>query len=258
MPGLLHYSQVPFIFCGLSKETIVIPALFSLICLISAGAWNLSQAQLASYKATVVSFVYEDGSLSRRITLSYSLDEKDAALAKRSFFVNNGYTVHDYADEANYFLVAERVKSPDRTTLEDAFARTELRLQDHGISWVDKFSTEFIQRDIDNSDLKGNLATAKVILADLEYSFYAIFPGHITESSSGEIHGDTTSWHYDVEQLLHHDYFEMSATSTVDRRDDLIWYVFLIGLLLLTIGILLFMKTHLNRGAPKLDEKAIA
>jgi len=256
--GLLHYNPVPFILSGLSKEITVIPRLLFLFCLIWAGILDSSVAQLASYKATVVSFVYEDGSLSRRVTLNYSIDEKDAALAKRSFFTANGYTVHDYADEGNYFLIAERVKSPDQPSLEDAFSRTELTIEDRRINWVDKFSTEFIRRDIENSDLKDNLATAKVMLADLEYSFYAVFPGHITESSSGEIQGDTTVWHYDVEQLLHHDHFEMSASSTVDRQDSLIWYVFLIGVLLVTIGILLFVKTQINRRASPTDEKAVA
>lgn len=218
----------------------------------------IARAQLASYKAEVVSFIYEDGSLSRRITLNYSIDEKDAALAKRMFFVNQGYIVHDYAVGDNFFLVAERVKPPAQDVLNDGFARAQLRVENNRLSFEDKFSTEFIRQDIAESDLKDDLATAKVMLADLEYSFYAIFPARVSESSSGEIRGDTTVWKYDVEQLLHHDRFEMTAVSVVDRADALIWYVFLIGLLLTVIAVLLFIKIHLKQTSAVTGEKAVA
>lgn len=236
----------------------MIPWLMLTLLMIGSGAFRPVIAQLSSYKADVISFIYEDGSIARRITLNYSIDEKDAALAKRMFFVNNGYSVHDFAVGDNFLLVAERVKPPEQAVLNDGFSHVQLRVNDNRLSFADKFSTEFIRQDIAESDLKDDLATAKVMLADLEYSFYAIFPGRISESSSGEIRGDTTVWKYDVEQLLHHDRFEMTAVSVVDRADGLIWYVFLIGCLLTTIAVLLFVKTHLKQTGPATGEKAVA
>ncbi len=216
----------------------------SLILLLLHGT---SWGQLTSYKAEVFSYVYEDGSAARRIILNYSRDEKDLVIAKRQFFAGQQYAVHDYPDGENYFLIAE--KSWTSGDLSDEFAATRIRITDGHISFENKFLTNLVRKDVEVNGLQNDFATAKVLLADLQFSFYTILPGRITESSSGDIRQDTTVWTYDVEQILHHDYFEMSATSMVDRQDGTIWYLFFTGLAMTGISVLLFIKARVSKQA---------
>lgn len=204
-----------------------------------------AQSTLSGYKAVVRTTVYEDRSMSREIELNYSADEKEAAQSKRNFFQSYGYHLIERIDNDNFYLTASKIIPPDGFS-DDPFSRLLLNRNDNAYNYSEDFSNHFVIQDIQNSDLKNDLATAKVLLADVEYQFVVVMPGKIVETNANQFHMDTAAWSYDIEQLLNRQNFQMHVNSTVERNDHALWSFAVIAIIVLAIAVLIKLKFRLR------------
>jgi len=210
----------------------------------------LSEPALTGYKGYVKTTVYEDGSISRRIELVFGIDEREDAQTQKDFFIQNGYRVNEHAETNEFHLVAEKVcpaSSSEMETCNDAFSKILLERKNGQFTFTEDFQTQFIRDEIAQTDLKDDRATVRVLMAELQYRFITMLPGKITSSSSGQFHVDTCEWHYDVEQLLTTASLKMTAQSELQRQDHFLWGYLLAGVMLITIGILIYIKLQLHK-----------
>lgn len=204
-----------------------------------------AQSTLSGYKAVVHTTVYEDCSVNRTIELNYSVDEKESAQNKRDFFQSYGYHLVERVDRNNFYLTASKIIPPEGVS-DDPFGKVQLNRKNNSYNYTEDFSANFVTQDIQNSDLKSDMATAKVLLADVEYQFVVIMPGKIIETNANQFHLDTASWNYDIEQLLSRPVFHMNISSSVERNDNALWSLAVVAVIVLAIAVLIKLKFKLR------------
>ncbi len=207
------------------------------------------ETSLSGYKALVRTTVYEDGSISRRVELGLNPDIKEGIQFKKTFLSENGYDVYERSTDSSYYLVATKATgafSKNENVFSDGISSISVRRAGDEFLYHEEFFSAILQEEVEKSDLRNDEATAKVLLADTRFDFVAKLPGRILSVNAGDFDKDEARWTYDIEQLFKHTSFTMEARSSIVREESLIWAVFLIGLILMVIGILLLIKSKLG------------
>ncbi len=197
---------------------------------------------LTGYKVTVLTRVYEDGSLSVRYELNLDPDAAETIAHKRLIFSRNGYELTEQKKENAYIMTAARTFSPDGSPWKDEMSEWSVTCRNDTFYYQEDFFNFLIHDEISGSDLKKDSATAKVLMADTEYLFRTILPGRVLESSAGQILKDTVQWQYDIEQLFGRRTINMSASSRIERDEDVAGALMLIAILILAVSLLLWIR----------------
>lgn len=213
-----------------------------LIVLLQSG----HESSLSGYKALVRTTVYEDGSIARRVELGLNPDIKEAIQFKRNFLTENGYDVYEKTTDSSFYLIATKATgafNKNENVFSDGISSVTVRRVEDEFQYQEEFFTSILQEEVGKSDLRNDEATAKVLLADTQFDFVANLPGRIVSVNAGDFNKDEARWTYDIEQLFKHSSFVMEARSSIAREEALVWVVFLIGLMLMIIGVLLLLKS---------------
>lgn len=207
------------------------------------------ETSLSGYKALVRTTVYEDGSIARRVELGLNPDIKESIQFKKNFLTENGYDVYERTTDSSFYLVATKATgafNKNENIFSDGISSITVRRIGDEFQYQEEFFSAILQEEVGKSDLRNDEATAKVLLADTQFDFVTKLPGRILSVNAGDFDKDQARWTYDIEQLFKHTSFTMEARSTIVREETLIWAVFLIGLILMAIGVLLLIKSKLG------------
>lgn len=207
------------------------------------------ETSLSGYKALVRTIVYEDGSIARRIELGLNPDIKETIRFKKEFLVENGYDVYEKATDSSFYLIGSKTAGAsmkNENIFSDGISSIGIRRVEDEFQYREEFFTAFVMEEVKKSDLRNDEAAAKVLLADTQFDFVTTLPGRMISVNSGEFDQSQARWKYDVEQLFKHPSFIMEAKSSIKRDEALIWAVFMVGLLILTMGVLMLLKMKLS------------
>ncbi len=205
------------------------------------------ETSLSGYKAFVRTTVYEDGSIARRVELNLNPDNRDAILFKKKFLTDNGYEVYEKSTDSSFHLVASKAVgsfTKNENVFADGLSSVRIRKADEDFEYHEEFFTAIVVEEVKNSDLRNDEAAAKVLLADTQFDFSTRLPGRMISVNTGEFDQNEARWKYDIEQLFKNASFVMEARSTTERDETLIWAVFLIGAMMMTMGILWLIKSN--------------
>ncbi|MBL7994673.1 hypothetical protein JNM05_04805 [bacterium] len=209
----------------------------------------VDEASLSGYKALVRTIVYEDGSIARRVELGLNPDIKETIRFKKEFLIENGYDVYEKATDSSFYLIGSKTvgaSTKKENVFSDGISSIGIRRVEDEFQYHEEFFTAFVMEEVKKSDLRNDEAAAKVLLADTQFDFVTTLPGRMISVNSGEFDQSQARWKYDVEQLFKHPSFIMEAKSSIKRDETLIWAVFLVGLLILTMGVLMLIKMKLS------------
>jgi hypothetical protein len=207
------------------------------------------ESSLSGYKALVRTTVYEDGSIARRVELGLNPDIKEAIQFKKNFLSGNGYDVYERTTDSSYYLIGTKTTgafSKNENVFSDGISSITVRRIEDEFQYQEEFFSAILHEEVERSDLKNDAATAKVLLADTQFDFVVKLPGRIITVNAGDFDKDEARWKYDIEQLFNHTSFAMEAKSTTARDESLIWVFFLIGIMILFIGVLLLIKSKVG------------
>lgn len=209
----------------------------------------VDETSLSGYKALVRTIVYEDGSIARRVELGLNPDIKETIRFKKEFLIENGYDVYEKATDSSFYLIGSKTagaSTKNENIFSDGISSIGIRRVEDEFQYHEEFFTAFVMEEVKKSDLRNDEAAAKVLLADIQFDFVTTLPGRMISVNSGEFDQSQARWKYDVEQLFKHPSFIMEAKSSIKRDETLIWAVFMVGMLILTMGVLMLIKMKLS------------
>ncbi|KAB2881605.1 hypothetical protein F9K33_00695 [bacterium] len=209
----------------------------------------VDETSLSGYKALVRTIVYEDGSIARRVELGLNPDIKETIRFKKEFLIENGYDVYEKATDSSFYLIGSKTagaSTKNENIFSDGISSIGIRRVEDEFQYHEEFFTAFVMEEVKKSDLRNDEAAAKVLLADIQFDFVTTLPGRMISVNSGEFDQSQARWKYDVEQLFKHPSFIMEAKSSIKRDETLIWAVFMVGMLILTMGFLMLIKMKLS------------
>lgn len=204
------------------------------------------ETSLSGYKAFIRTTVFEDGSIARKVELGLNPDIKESIRFKKTFLSENGYTVYEKATDSSFYLIGSKSTGPftkNENIFSDGISSIRIRKSEDEFQYREEFYTALVIEEVKKSDLRNDEAAAKVLLADTQFDFVTVLPGRMLSVNTGEFDKNEARWSYDIEQLFKHPSFVMEARSSIARNEALIGAVFLIGLILLVMGVLLLIKT---------------
>lgn len=200
---------------------------------------------LSGYKVFVRTIVYEDGSIARKVELGLDPDTKESIKYKKKFLVENGYDVYEKETDSSFYLIGSKITEASRKSeniFSDGISSINIHRVEDEFQYHEEFFTSFVMEEVKKSDLRNDEAAAKVLLANTQFDFVTQLPGRMIGVNSGEFDKNEAHWKYDVEQLFKNASFVMEAKSSIQRDETLIWVIFLVGLLILSMGVLMLMK----------------
>jgi hypothetical protein len=217
--------------------------------LVSVLLQTAQETSLSGYKALIRTTIYEDGSIARKVELNLNPDNKEAIQFKKKFLTDNGYVVYEKATDSSFYLVGSKdvgdfVKNEN--VFSDGLSSIRIRKIEEEFEYREEFFTAIVVEEVQNSDLRNDEAAAKVLLADTQFDFQTKLPGRMLSVNTGEFDQNEARWKYDIEQLFKNPSFIMEAKSSVARDEVLIGVVLMIGLLIMTMGLLWLIKIKIG------------
>lgn len=224
-------------------------SLFLMSFLVSVLLQPTQGTSLSGYKVYVRTMVYEDGSIARMVELNLNPDNKEAIQFKKKFLTDNGYEVYEKATDSSFYLMASKAVgafTKNENVFSDGLSSIRIRKAAEEFEYREEFFTAMVVEEVQNSDLRNDEAAAKVLLADTQFDFVTKLPGRMLSVNTGEFDQEEARWRYDIEQLFKNPSFVMEAKSSVARDEALIWVVFMIGVLTMTMGALWLLKVNIE------------
>ena len=234
--------------------------LFLMASLSTSLGSSATDVSIYGYRVNVVTIIYDDLSVARQFEYRISADIFFSLEFERKLLEERNYKIHTTEIDEDKFLIAKAIHNPTNEYLnvyEDVFSTIQVEKENGKLVFHETFKTDFLQDKIDQSDLKDDLETAKIMMSDLRYDFISILYGKVTETSGGDFYLDTAKWSFDVEGLFNNASLSMGATSTIERHEQEYWIVAGIGFGLILIGFLMLMRYGSRRaGNPTVHENS--